>query len=95
MLKIQAAFDNQAARTRLALDLLKKDPEAFGNNLLFALSRGNSDGQDTFKRFIDLKLLPSYDRIARYFGIAVSAASSTPEGFSAKLYSPTPAEAAK
>ena len=85
------SYDNNAETVRMTLDALKKDPESFGQMLFFAFSRGDEDGQDTFNKFFNLKLLPSFDRIAKYFTFAIASASATPDGFLMKAHSPRPA----
>lgn len=83
-------YDNQAESMRVTMQALKEDPEAFSRTLFFALSRGEGEGEDTFNRFFNLKLLPDYDRIAKYFGFGVASASTTADGFVLKAFGPRP-----
>jgi hypothetical protein len=89
------SYDNQAESLRMTLEALKTDPEGFSKMLFFAFSRGNDDGQDTFNRFFNLKLLPSFDRISKYLGFAIASGTTTPDGFVVKAYGPRPPGLAK
>ena len=47
------------------------------------------------KEWFDFALLPSFDRIAKYFYITVWGGSVTTDGFNLKLFSPTPPQLKK
>ena len=76
---------------RLTMEALKNDPEGFNRSLFLGLSGGDEEGQGAFKRLFDIKLLPSFDRISKYFGIALVTGATTPDGYVIKASSPTPA----
>lgn len=84
------SYDNQIESLRLTMDALKNDSEAYNRSLFFNLSGGDDEGQGAFRRLFDLKLLPSFDRISKYFGIALLSAGTTPDGYLVKGFDPTP-----
>jgi len=85
------SYENQAESLRATMDILKNDPEGFNRMLFFSLSHGDEEGQGIFKHLFDLKLLPSFDRVSKYFGIAVVSGATTADGLVVKAFSPTPA----
>jgi hypothetical protein len=76
-------YENQA-------EALKNDPEGFHRFMFFSLSGGDEEGQGAFRRLFDLKLLPSYERVAKYFGIALVSGATTPDGYTIKAFNPMP-----
>jgi hypothetical protein len=91
-------FENQAETMRNTLETLKKESGTLAN--LFAGSPlagrlGMDDDSKKFKEWIDFSLLPSWDRISKYFHITVWAGSVTPEGFALKAYGPNPPQLKK
>jgi len=83
-------YENQVESLRLTMEALKNDPEAYNRMLFFNLSHGDEEGQGAFTRLFNLKLLPSFDRISKYFGIALVSGSTTPDGFVIKALNPMP-----
>jgi hypothetical protein len=53
------------------------------------MGAGDDEGS-AFGRLFNIKLLPSFDRIAKYFGIAVASAGTTADGFYMKAVAPKP-----
>ena len=47
-------------------------------------------GEKTVTEWFDFSLLPSWDRISKYFHITVWGATLNSEGFAVKVFSPTP-----
>jgi hypothetical protein len=84
-------YENAAESLRIASEALKNDPEAMNRSLFFSLSGGDEEGQGAFKRLFNLKLLPSFDRVAKYFGIALVTAGTTQDGYMVKAFNPMPA----
>jgi hypothetical protein len=84
------SYENQAEGFRLAFEALKGDPEAL-NGRLYSIAAGIGGGEDgAFSRLFDVKLLPAFDRISKYFGIAVGSGGTTPDGFLIKAATPKP-----
>ena len=91
-------FENQAETMRNTMETLKKESGTLAN--LFAGSPlagrlGMDDDSKKFKEWIDFSLLPSWDRISKYFHISVWSGSLTPEGYSLKAYTPNPPQLKK
>ena len=91
-------FENQAETMRNTMETLKKESGTLAN--LFAGSPlagrlGMEDDSKKFKEWIDFSLLPSWDRISKYFHISVWSGSLTPEGYSLKAYTPNPPQLKK
>ena len=91
-------FENQAETMRHTFETLKKESGTLAN--LFAGSPlagrlGMDDDSKKFKEWIDFSLLPSWDRISKYFYISVWSGGLTPEGFALKGYTPNPPQLKK
>lgn len=75
------SYENQAESLRITMEALKNDPEGFNRTLFSNLSHGDEEGQGIFRRLVNLKLLPSFDQIKKYFGIAVVSGATTADGY--------------
>ena len=80
-------YENQRETMRTTFELFKqfgaKNAGASANGVL-----GMITGQNFFKDWADVSLLPDYDLVAKYFNFTVSAGSATPEGLSLKVFAP-------
>jgi hypothetical protein len=83
------SFENQAETTRITLEAFKNDPEAL-SAIPFLNMGGEDEEGSAFGRLFNIKLLPSFDRISKYFGIAVVSAGTTADGFHMKAVAPKP-----
>lgn len=89
-------YENAAETARAAVEVLKKDS---GN--LASLFGGNpmagqiEDSMEKFQDWVDFSLLPSFDKIAKYFHITVASGAVTSQGMSFKVYSPNPPQLKK
>jgi hypothetical protein len=92
------SFENQNETARAALEAAKKNPKAapalFGTGQLSTLMGAGGDSKG-ITDWLDLSLLPSFDRISKYFGVNVSAINVSPTGIAFKMYSPTPPQLRK
>jgi hypothetical protein len=94
-------YENQAETMRAALETLKKESGTLAKMFGSAFGPkgdGKAEGDDKenkVKEWFDFALLPSFDRIAKYFSISVWNADLTSEGFNFKLFSPTPPQLKK
>jgi hypothetical protein len=90
------SFENQNETARAAFEAAKKDPKAiaalFGTGQLNQLSAVFGTGGDNkgMADWFDPSLLPSFDRVSRYFGFNVSAINVSPNAISFKMFTPTP-----
>jgi hypothetical protein len=83
------SYENQTESVRLAMEALKNNPE-FAALPVIGLPVPTDD-ESTIGRLFNAKLLPSFDRIAKYFGFAVASAGTTADGFHMKVVAPKPA----
>ncbi len=84
-------FENQTESLRVAFEILKKDPEGYRRQLFFGVAQGGQPGEENrMSRWFNVKLLPSYDAIAKYIGIALISGSTTPDGLYFRAFGPTP-----
>ena len=83
------SYENHAESLRLLMVLLKSEESGFSP--LPFVNLNAEDEESTFNRLFNLKLLPGFDRIEKYFGIAVASAGTTPDGFHMKVVAPKPA----
>ena len=93
------AFENQKETRRAAFETAKKDPQSLstllGTGQLSMLASGGPGAGKGIGEWFDLSLLPSYDRVSKYFYFDVSAINLSPEAVTFKLYSPTPPQLRK
>jgi hypothetical protein len=87
-------YENQAENMRTVFVMLKKLQEGPGGNKA-ALRRltgtmGSFGAGDEVADWVDLSLLPPYEKVARYFGFSVYGGSANADGLSFKLFSPIP-----
>jgi hypothetical protein len=83
---------------RALFSALKKDT-AVGDDLgdlgQLMMALGIATGDTKVKDWLDLSLLPSFDRVSKYFYFSVYSGSASPEGLSFKEFSPTPPQLKK
>lgn len=85
--------ENQAETMRVLLEVLKKDGSSFADLLAmtpFGARLGLAEDSKAFKDWFDFSLLPSYDKISKYFGLTVYSGSANADGMSLKFYTPYP-----
>ncbi len=84
-------YENQAETRRVLLETLKQDPTAlekiFANPFPGAAGGGIGKG---LKDWFDVGLIPSFDKLAKYFHFSVYSVTANPDGFYFKTFSPTP-----
>jgi len=84
-------FSNDQETMRNTLDILKKESGSLAN--LFSSSPiagrlGMDEDDKKFKEWLDFSLLPSFDKIAKYFYFSVGSASANSQGLDFKVYAP-------
>ena len=88
-------YENQAEQMRALFEVLKKDSGS-ATNLLSELSPlSGAVGLGELKDWIDVSLLPPYEKVAKYFYFTVSALSASVDGISLKVFAPTPPQLKK
>jgi hypothetical protein len=86
-------YENQGETMRSTIETLKKESGTLANLFSgspFAGRLGMEGDANKFKDWVDFSLLPSFDRIAKYFYLNVSAGNVTTEGINFKLFTPNP-----
>ncbi len=91
-------YDNQSETIKLLIEALKQDPDTFDR--LFPSNPLTPKFVDPQARklrddWLDFSLLPSFDKIAKYFNYTVYNGTITADGLSFKSFSPTPPQLRK
>jgi hypothetical protein len=85
-------YENEMETTRPQFELLKKDG-TFSTNSLAANLGGLlnvPNPRNAIRQLSDFSLLPSFDRLTKYFHFNVYSMSSTVDGLTFKFFAPTP-----
>lgn len=86
-------FENDSQVMRHLVEALRKTP-ASANPLASLNTLSGAAGMAApnadLRGWLDFSLLPDFDKIAKYFHFSVSGLSTTTEGISYKIFSPTP-----
>ena len=88
-------YENQAETMRATFETLKKESGALSSLFKSPLSQGGEENESKLKEWVDFSLLPSFDRISKYFYFTVWGGSVTSDGLSIKMFSPTPPQLKK
>lgn len=89
-------YENTVETARSAIEILKKDSGSLASLLGGSPMAGQlEDSMEKFKEWVDFSLLPSFDKIAKYFHITVASGAVTAEGMSFKVYTPNPPQLKK
>jgi len=86
-------YENQAETMRATFEMLRKDPGSSTNSSgggFLPGALGMSGAETNLKEWMDFSLLPTYDKAAKYFHFVVYAGSTTVDGLTLKVFSPTP-----
>ena len=85
-------FENQQESMRVTFEALKKEAASIDDLLSSSRLAGKLAGDEDkkFKGWFDFSLLPEFDRVSKYFHIAVWSGSVSTEGISFKWFSPVP-----
>lgn len=88
-------YSNDSETMRALFDVLSKDSN-FGDNAASLGPLGAAMGSDfKLKDWVDVSLLPTFDKISKYFNFTVYGGSKTPEGLTFKAFSPVPPQLKK
>ena len=89
------SFQNDRETMRATLETLKKESGSIANLFSaspFAARLGLDEGDKKFKDWVDFSLLPSFDKISKYFYYTLLSGSVTPQGFELKVFTPNSPE---
>jgi hypothetical protein len=89
-------YSNESESMRVVFNVLKKS-SASGDSLAgigpIAMAMGADESK--FKDWIDLSLLPTFDKISKYFYFSVYGGSAAADGLTFKVFAPTPPQLKK
>lgn len=91
-------YENQAETMRFLLEMLTQDstgPNQPGFGDVFASAFPFAPPEKKLKEWIDFSLLPSYDKISKYYNFVVSAGQASVNGITFRLFAPVPPELLK
>lgn len=84
-------FENQNAVMRVLFEALKKDTNALDSLFSGPLQQLlEKEGASELKAWMDFSLLPSFEKVAKYFNFGVHAITTTADGMVLKAFYPTP-----
>jgi hypothetical protein len=86
-------FENQKETQRVIFDTLRKESGTLANLLSTSPLGGRlgmGEDQNKFKEWVDFSLLPPFEKISKYFHIAVFSGAVKADGFHFKVFNPTP-----
>ena len=93
------SYENKAEKMRIAMQLLKVNGGSSTNNddnyNPFFSAIPFASPEKSFRDWLDYSLLPSFDKISKYFHFDIYSGSASPEGISFKYFAPTPPELKK
>jgi hypothetical protein len=82
-------FENQAETLRAAWEILRKESGTL-SNLLGGSAVAGRINAERFNEWLDFSLLPSFDKVGKYFSIGVWSGAVNSEGIQFKAFGPTP-----
>ena len=85
------SFQNDSEVTRMLLDTLKNESGTLAtlfSNLPMAARLGMDEDSKKFKDWVDFSLLPSFDKISKYFYFTLWTGSADSQGIDIKMFSP-------
>ena len=85
-------FDSDLANARYRFESSRSDTNAIRGYTYVPLPGvpDMPDTQKSYRQWMDYRLLPEFSRIAKYFNFSVYGGAATTDGFSVKLFTPTP-----
>lgn len=83
-------YQNDAENMRVLIEALKGNADFLAKAFSMSPIPLDGDKEKMFKEWLDLSLLPPYEKISRYFNHTVFAGSMSADGYQLKVYTPTP-----
>ncbi|HZQ45822.1 MAG TPA: hypothetical protein VFC07_02325 [Verrucomicrobiae bacterium] len=87
-------FSNDSETMRVLFDVLTKDPN-FGDLASLGPLAATLGSDFKLKDWVDVSLLPTFDKISKYFYFTVYGGNATPEGLNFKVFAPVPPQLKK
>jgi hypothetical protein len=92
-------YENQSETMRASFDAMKKNPAAATNASTFgpfsSAFPGMSGAEKSVRGWMDFSLLPSFDRVGKYFHFTVTGTSANVDGLTVKMFAPIPPDLKK
>lgn len=83
-------FENQAESMRLIFKAVRSDPAALKQAFLFGRGEMIGGEDSILDRLFNPKLLPEFDRVAKFFHFTVGTGATTPDGYRIRFYEAHP-----
>jgi len=83
-------YENESETLRILMDALKQDPDYLSKLFTLPGVPLPTAGAKGFKDWFDFTLLPTFDKVAKYFNFTVQSANAGADGISFKTFVPTP-----
>jgi hypothetical protein len=86
-------FENTSETMHSMVEIVKKESGSLAtlfSNLPLAGRLGMDEDSKKFKEWVDFSLLPSFDKISKYFYFSLFTGSVTPQGLEMKMFAPIP-----
>ncbi|MBM3876514.1 MAG: hypothetical protein FJ386_07325 [Verrucomicrobia bacterium] len=83
-------YENESETLRILMDALKQDPDYLSKMFSVPGVPLPAAGAKGFKDWFDFTLLPTFDKVAKYFHFTVQSANADATGISFKTFVPTP-----
>lgn len=83
-------YQNDSMLMRAVIETLRTEGNDFLNLFTKDVPVDTSEARAVIGEWLDFSLLPSYDRLAKYFDLTVFAGQTTGDGYSLKVYTPMP-----
>jgi hypothetical protein len=92
------AYENESETMRTVMEALVRSAAATNKNEFASLLASTVPfalPEKKIQEWVDFSLLPSFDKVAKYFGFGVSGGSTSVNGLTMRYYMPTPPELLK
>ncbi len=92
------AYENESETMRTLIEALARSAASTNKNefaSVLASAIPFAPPEKKIREWVDFSLLPGYDKVAKYFGFAVTGGSTTVNGLTFRYYQPTPPELLK
>ncbi len=88
-------FSNDREAMRVTWNMIRKNLASTADSLGPVLAMVGLSDNDKLKEWVDVSLMPDFDKISKYFSFTVMSETPTAEGMSFKAVAPLPPELRK